>query len=44
VVEQYLPDVANQQIVLDDGTIVGALAPGMNDQLGHIQMLAERGN
>lgn len=44
VVEQYLPDVANQQIVLDDGTIVGALAPRMNDQLGHIQMLAERGN
>lgn len=44
VVEQYLPDVANQQIVLDDGTIVGALAPGINDQLGHIQMLAERGN
>ena len=44
VVEQYLPDVANQQMVLDDGTIVGALAPGMNDQLGHIQMLAERGN
>lgn len=44
VVEQYLPDVANQQIVLDDGTIVGALAPGMNDRLGHIQMLAERGN
>ena len=44
VVEQYLPDMANQQIVLDDGTIVGALAPGMNDQLGHIQMLAERGN
>ena len=44
VVEQYLPDVANQQIVLDDGTIVGALAPGMNAQLGHIQMLAERGN
>lgn len=44
IVEQYLPDVANQQIVLDDGTIVGALAPGMNDQLGHIQMLAERGN
>lgn len=44
VVGQYLPDVANQQIVLDDGTIVGALAPRMNDQLGHIQMLAERGN
>lgn len=44
VVEQYLPDVANTQLVLDDGTIVGALAPGMNDQLGHLQLLAERGN
>lgn len=44
VVEQYLPDVANTQLVLDDGTLVGAMAPGINDQLGHLQLLAERGN
>lgn len=44
VVEQYLPEVANTQLVLDDGTLVGAMAPGMNDQLGQLQMLAERGN
>ena len=44
VVEQYLPDVANQQIVLDDGTLVGKMAPGMDVQLGKQAELAERGN
>lgn len=44
VVQQYLPDVANQQIVLDDGTLVGKMAPGMDAQLGQLQALAERGN
>lgn len=44
VVQQYLPDVANQQIVLDDGTLVGKMAPGMNAELGQMQILSERGN
>ena len=44
VVQQYLPDVANQQIVLDDGTLVGKMAPGIDAQLGQLQALAERGN
>lgn len=44
VVQQYLPDVANQQIVLEDGTLVGAMAPGMDAQLGQLAVLAERGN
>ena len=43
-VQQYLPDVANQQIVLDDGTLVGKMAPGMNAELGQMQILSERGN
>lgn len=44
VVEQYLPDVAKAQIVLDNGTLVGAMASGMNQQLGTMAVLAERGN
>lgn len=44
VVQRYLPDVANQQIVLDDGTLVGKMAPGMNAELGQMQILSERGN
>lgn len=44
VVEQYLPDVAKAQIVLEDGTLVGAMASGMNQQLGTMAVLAERGN
>lgn len=44
VVEQYLPEAARAQIVLDDGTLVGAMAPSMDAQLGTLSMLAERGN
>lgn len=44
VVEQYLPETARAQIVLDDGTLVGAMAPSMDAQLGTLAMLAERGN
>lgn len=44
VVEQYLPEAAAAQIVLDDGTLVGAMAAGMNQQLGALTVLAERGN
>jgi hypothetical protein len=31
---KYLPKMANQQIVLDSGALVGELAGGMNRQLG----------
>ena len=31
---KYLPKMANQQIVLDSGALVGELADGMNRQLG----------
>lgn len=44
VVQEYLPQTANTQIVLDDGTLVGALTPGINAQLGQLEVLAERGN
>lgn len=44
VVQQYLPQAGNQIIKLDDGTLVGALAPSMDAQLGHLAALAERGN
>nr|DAI04524.1 MAG TPA: tail tape measure protein [Caudoviricetes sp.] len=44
VVKEYLPQTANQQIVLEDGTLVGAIAPGMDAQLGQLAALAERGN
>ena len=44
VVQQYLPQTANTVIKLDDGTLVGALAPAMDAQLGQLATLAERGN
>lgn len=44
VVQQYLPQTANTVINLDDGTLVGALAPSIDAQLGHLATLAERGN
>lgn len=44
VVQQYLPQTANTVIKLDDGTLVGALAPSIDAQLGHLAALAERGN
>lgn len=44
VVQQYLPKTANTVIKLDDGTLVGALAPSIDAQLGHLATLAERGN
>ena len=44
VVQQYLPQAGNQVIKLDDGTLVGALAPSIDAQLGHLAALAERGN
>ena len=34
VVTKYLPRLANRQIVLDSGTLVGELSDGMNRTLG----------
>lgn len=36
VLQQYLPQLGNQQIVLDDGTLVGKTAPAMNEQLAYL--------
>lgn len=44
IVQQYLPQAGNAVIKLDDGTLVGALAPSIDAQLGHLATLAERGN
>lgn len=44
VVQRYLPQTANTVIKLDDGTLVGALAPSIDAQLGQLATLAERGN
>lgn len=41
---QYLPMLANMQIVLDSGETIGALAPGMDEALGEIATEKERGN
>jgi phage-related protein len=40
----YLPALANMQVVLDGGALVGELAPQMDMQLGRIAMRKERGN
>ena len=34
VLERYLPDIAERQVVLDTDAIVGAVAPGVNSVLG----------
>ena len=34
VITKYLPMLANRQIVLDSGTLVGELSDGINRQLG----------
>lgn len=34
VLERYLPNIADRQIVLDSGAIAGAIAPGVNSALG----------
>ena len=44
--EQYLAVIAENSgkgIYLDDGTLIGKLAPGLNQQLGLQKLKAERG-
>ena len=36
ILNTYLPQLANMQVVMDTGTTVGVLAPGMNTALGRI--------
>lgn len=43
-VEQYLPQAGNNSIVLDDGTLVGRMAPKMNAEMGQLAVLSGRGN
>ena len=40
---EYLPGMANMQLVTDTGALVGALAPQMDSKLGDINRLRERG-
>lgn len=42
VLNRYLPQLANMQLVLDTGATVGALASGMNTKLGEISRENER--
>lgn len=39
---KYLPLLANMQIVLSDGTLVGALAPELNAELARINAMEDR--
>lgn len=43
MLEQYFPEFANLKMVLDSGTIVGELAPAMDEELGDIIRKKERG-
>lgn len=43
MLEQYFPEFANMQLVMDSGALVGELAPGMDTQLGMIARKKERG-
>lgn len=40
---QYMPQMANMQLVMDSGVVVGELAPGMDAALGKLATRRERG-
>lgn len=40
---QYMPQMANMQLVMDSGAVVGELAPGMDAALGKLATRRERG-
>ena len=40
---QYFPQFANMQLVTDTGALIGELAPGMDEALGRIAVMNERG-
>ena len=43
LLESYLPEFSNMDIVLSNGALVGELTPGINDKLGLAEVLATRG-
>lgn len=43
ILEQYFPEFANLKMVLDSGTLVGELAPAMDEEIGDIIRKKERG-
>lgn len=43
LLQNYLPECANAQLVLDSGAIVGGLAPAMDKKLGSIVVQKKRG-
>lgn len=43
ILNRYLPNMANSQIVLDSGAMVGAMAPQIDAELGKIKGLRGRG-
>lgn len=40
----YIPELANMQLVTDTGALVGELAPAMDSELGRISSKKQRGN
>ena len=40
--QEYLPGMANMQLVMDSGAVIGELAPGMDKALGRIAYRKER--
>lgn len=42
ILSQYFPLFSNMKIVLDTGTLVGEIAPVIDDELGNIQKRKER--
>lgn len=42
ILEEYLPEMANMQLVTDTGALIGELAPGLDEKLGIIQKRRER--
>lgn len=44
LLSEYLPECANKQMVLDTGTLVGELAPSLNEELGRIAYMRGRRN
>lgn len=44
VVQQYLPKTANPVVKVDGDSLVFGLAPAMNERMGYLSELSERGN
>lgn len=43
ILQQYIPDMANSQLVLDTGVLVSEITPKVNDELGVIYNKKKRG-